>query len=82
MLLSRGLAVGGGRTRHIGIAAQDGIIGLLVQLSHELDIGAFGQILHIVQGGIQGACAVGILGVAVELAEVLGYELVWQKRRD
>ena len=43
LLLSRGLAVGGGRTCHVGIAAQDGIIGLLVQLSHELDVGAGGS---------------------------------------
>ena len=66
-ILDQGGVIEGGL--HIG-----GILGIevvgVVGEGHELDVGAVGQVLDIAQGAVQRAGAIGILGVAVELAEV------------
>ena len=71
-----GLLAGGAGQAHVvqsalGVGGAGGVkvVGVVGE-GHKLHVGAVGQVLHIVQGGVQGACAVGILGVAVELAEV------------
>ncbi len=69
------LAVGGGQTHVIqsalgvGRAALVEVVGVVGE-GHKLHVGAVGQVLHIAQSGLQRACAVGILGVAVQLTEV------------
>ena len=66
-ILDQGGVIEGGL--HIG-----GILGIevvgVVGEGHKLDVGAVGQVLDIAQGAVQRAGAIGILGVAVELAEV------------
>ena len=54
---------------HIGVILGIEIVGVVGE-GHELDVGAVGDVLDIVQRGGQSTGAVGILGVAVELAEV------------
>ena len=54
---------------HIGTIFGIEIVGVVGE-GHELDVGAVGDVLDIVQRGGQSTGAVGILGVAVELAEV------------
>ena len=54
---------------HIGVGLGIEIVGVVGE-GHELDVGAVGQASDIAQGAVQRAGAVGILGVAVELAEV------------
>ena len=66
-ILDQGGVIEGGL--HIG-----GILGIevvgVVGEGHELDVGAVGQASDIAQGAVQRAGAVGILGMAMELAEV------------
>ena len=53
----------------VGVAALIKVVGV-VSKGHKVHIGAVLQILHILQCGLQGAGAVGIGGVGVELTEV------------
>ena len=66
ILDQRGVIEGG---LHIGVVLGIEIVGVVGE-GHELDVGAVGQVLDIAQGAVQRAGAIGILGVAVELAEV------------
>ena len=66
-ILDQGGVIEGGL--HIGGILGIEIVGVVGE-GHELDVGAVGQASDIAQGAVQRAGAVGILGVAVELAEV------------
>ena len=66
-ILNQGGVIEGGL--HIGVVLGIEIVGVVGE-GHELDVGAVGQVLDIAQGAVQRAGAIGILGVAVELAEV------------
>ena len=66
-ILDQGGVIEGGL--HIGVVLGIEIVGVVGE-GHELDVGAVGQVLDIAQGAVQRAGAIGILGVAVELAEV------------
>ena len=66
-ILDQGGVIEGGL--HIGGILGIEIVGVVGE-GHELDVGAVGQVLDIAQGAVQRAGAIGILGVAVELAEV------------
>ena len=66
-ILNQGGVIEGGL--HIGVVLGIEVVGVVGE-GHELDVGAVGQVLDIAQGAVQRAGAIGILGVAVELAEV------------
>ena len=82
--LGDGVLVGLPAVAGIGILDQGGVIESALQIGiilgieivgvvgegHELDVGAVGQASDIAQGAVQRAGAVGILGMAMELAEV------------
>ena len=67
-ILDQGGVIEGGL--HIGTGGGVEIVGVVGE-GHELDIGAGRQILHIAQRVGQGTGTVGILGMAMELAEVV-----------
>ena len=56
-------------TLHIGVILGIEIVGVVGE-GHELDVGAVGDAPNIAQSAVQSAGAVGILGMAVELAEI------------